>query len=415
VDACPRCSTPIVESDTYCPGCGRSLGPPLDRRIPYRTILSVIWLVILSGAAVLLLIAIRKVLFEIVIAVFLALVVNPIVVRLTRTRLNRGGSIAIVVVTLTVGVLGIGTLIAAPLANQGVKFAQEAPGYLDQARQGKGPIANAARKLHLEGQLKKAEPAISNGLSKLSGEIVTLGRRVASAAFTTAIVIVLAIFMLVEGPALVEGFTRWVPEGYREAARRMGRTTSRVVSGYTLGVLFMAVLNGIVAGLALEITHTKFVLPLATWAAVVDILPIVGGLLAVLPAGLFAFAKSIPAGIVVVAAILIYQQVKNHVLYPIVVGRAVSLGSLFVLVSVLAGAELAGVAGAVLAIPVAGVLNAFVIEVNTWRAARRALVLGVEVPVAAAPATAEASTRGGIVRKVGSFFSRRRTGSSDQD
>ena len=56
----------MVDSDIYCPNCHRVLGPPLDRRIPYRTILTVIWLTVLSGAAILLLIAIRKLLFEII-------------------------------------------------------------------------------------------------------------------------------------------------------------------------------------------------------------------------------------------------------------------------------------------------------------------------------------------------------------
>jgi hypothetical protein len=66
-------------------------------------------------------------------------------------------------------------------------------------------------------------------------------------------------------------------------------------------------------------------------------------------------------------------------LYPVVVGRAVSLGSLLVLVSVLAGAQLAGIGGAVMAIPIAGVLNAFVVEVSRYRAAKRAEEIASDV------------------------------------
>jgi predicted PurR-regulated permease PerM len=80
-----------------------------------------------------------------------------------------------------------------------------------------------------------------------------------------------------------------------------------------------------------------------------------------------------------VLAIFIYQQIKNHFLYPVVVGRAVSLGSLLVLVSVLAGAELAGIGGAVLAIPIAGVLNAIVVEISRYRAAKRAEEIATDV------------------------------------
>ncbi|MGZ4105029.1 MAG: AI-2E family transporter, partial [Actinomycetota bacterium] len=180
------------------------------------------------------------------------------------------------------------------------------------------------------------------------------------------------------GPRLVSGTLRLVPNDHEEAARRIGQTASRVIAGYTTGVLIMAVLNGAVAGLAMALTGTPFVLPLATWAAVIDILPIIGGLLSIVPAALFGFTHSIAAGVTVGVAIFVYQQIKNHILYPVVVGRAVSLGSLLVLVSVLAGAELAGIGGAVLAIPVAGVINAVLVEIARFRAARRAETIAVE-------------------------------------
>src|SRR5438270_336626 len=116
-------------------------------------------------------------------------------------------------------------------------------------------------------------------------------------------------------------------------------------------------LTGIVTGTALAATRVPFVLPLAMWAGLVDILPIVGGLLAIFVVSLFAFTKSLFAGIVVVVVMFVYQQVKNHLLYPVVVGRAVRLNSLVVLLAVLAGAQVGGVAGAIFAIPVAAVIH----------------------------------------------------------
>jgi predicted PurR-regulated permease PerM len=105
-----------------------------------------------------------------------------------------------------------------------------------------------------------------------------------------------------------------------------------------------------------------FVSSLAVWAGVVDVLPIVGGLIGIVPAALFAFAHSVVAGIVVVAVMFGYQQVKNHVLYPLAVGRAVQLNALLVLVAVLAGSTLMGIPGALLAIPIAGTLHAIIVE-----------------------------------------------------
>src|SRR5258708_36118741 len=97
-------------------------------------------------------------------------------------------------------------------------------------------------------------------------------------------------------------------------------------------------LTGLVTAVALAVMGVPFVSSLAVWAAVVDVLPIVGGLIAIVPAALFSFAHSVVAGIVVVAVMFAYQQVKNHVLYPLAVGRAGQLNALLVLGAVLAGA-----------------------------------------------------------------------------
>jgi predicted PurR-regulated permease PerM len=108
--------------------------------------------------------------------------------------------------------------------------------------------------------------------------------------------------------------------------------------------------------------RVPFVLPLAMWAGLVDILPIIGGLLAIFVVSLFAFVKSLVAGIVVVVVMFVYQQIKNHLLYPVVVGRAVQLNALVVLLAVLAGAQVGGIAGAIFAIPVAAVIHVALTE-----------------------------------------------------
>ncbi|GAC1365036.1 MAG: hypothetical protein NVSMB32_08230 [Actinomycetota bacterium] len=187
-------------------------------------------------------------------------------------------------------------------------------------------------------------------------------RAAASTAFTVAIVLILAIFMLVEGPSVVSAFLAGIPDDRRDAVRRVGQTTSYVVSRYTLGVAAMGLANGVVTAAVLGLTGVPFVGSLAIWAGLVDILPIVGGLIGIVPAGLFAFAHSVVAGVVVVGVMFAYQQVKNHVLYPLAVGRAVQLNALLVIVAVLAGSELMGIAGALLAIPVAGALHAMILE-----------------------------------------------------
>jgi predicted PurR-regulated permease PerM len=409
VSACPRCGAVLADPDRFCRACGTPVANAVERAaaVPYRLILAIIGMLVGTSVLIALLITLKRVVFYIVIAAFLALVVNPAVDRLQRWRFKRGSAIALTVVVLFIAVAGIGTLMAAPLATQAAHFASEAPGYLHDAQVNhRGPIYDAARKLHLEKQIDKIGPGLSNTLRTLSEKVLELGRRVASAVFAAAIVVILAIFMLAEGPKLTKSAIALIPDDHRQAAQRVGQTAARVVSGYTTGVLIMAVLNGIVAGLAMWLTGTPFVLPLAVWATVVDILPIVGGLLAVIPAALFAFIHSVTAGIVVVVAILLYQQIKNHVLYPVLIGRAVQMSSLLVLVAVLAGTELGHVSGAILAIPVAGVLQAVIQEVGRYRREQRALV-EAQAPTVAVTVTVEAEAavpgmpaRTGLLRRI---------------
>lgn len=333
-----------------------------SRKVPYNVILASIWLVIASAAVVALVYKWRILIFHLVIAGFIALVLNPAVKRLERFGMHRGPAILAVVALAFLLFAGLIAAVAAPITAQGVNFAKHAPQYLQQAQHQKGPLAAFARKFHLDKQLTKAEPAISRTLSKVPSEIFGVLRQAASTAFSVAIVLILAIFMLVEGPSLVSAFLVAVPDANRERVRLVGATTSTVVSGYTLGVLGLAILNGIVTAAALSATGVPFVTSLAVWAGIADILPIIGGLIGIVPAGLFAFAHSLVSGIVVVAVMLAYQQVKNHVLYPVAVGRAVRLNALLVMVAVLAGSELMGIAGAILAIPAAGALHAIIVE-----------------------------------------------------
>lgn len=334
----------------------------MRERVPVRLILAWIWLTFASAAVVLVAFEVRRILFQLVVALFLALVLNRPVAWLTARGMRRGPAIAVVGVLVVVVVVGVAASIAEPLASQGLNLARKAPSYLEQARQGKGPVAQLARRFHLNDQLQRFGPDVSARLSEFSFRLLDVGRRIASTALTTTIVFVLTLFLMAEGPRLVDGIERAIPPRRRRAVERIAAHASQTVGAYTSGILGLALLNGLVTLFALEVMRVPFAVPLATWAGVVDILPIVGGLLGIVPAAMFAFARSIPAGIVVVATMLLYQQIKNHALYPIVVGRAVRLNSLVVLVSVLVGAELAGITGALIAIPVAAIVHVVLVE-----------------------------------------------------
>jgi predicted PurR-regulated permease PerM len=120
----------------------------------------------------------------------------------------------------------------------------------------------------------------------------------------------------------------------------------------------------VVCTVALLVLGVPFALVFGVWVALVDFIPLVGGLLAGVPTVAFAFLHSPLAGIVTLIVFLVYQQLENHVLNPLIMSKTVNLGALWVLLSVLAGAELAGFVGALLAIPAAGTIH--VIARDIW-------------------------------------------------
>jgi predicted PurR-regulated permease PerM len=116
------------------------------------------------------------------------------------------------------------------------------------------------------------------------------------------------------------------------------------------------------------ILGVPFAVALGLIVAILDLIPLAGATIAAIIVGTVGFIHSITAGIIVVTFFIVYQQVENHLLQPLVYGRTVQLSPLAVLISVLVGAELAGVLGALAAIPVAGGLQVIFMD---WLRHRR--------------------------------------------
>jgi predicted PurR-regulated permease PerM len=174
-------------------------------------------------------------------------------------------------------------------------------------------------------------------------------------------------FMLLEGPNWVERFFGLVPEQSRPRWRKVGHEIYRPVGGYVTGNLLISLIAGGLTTIVLLVLGVPYAVALGLIVAILDLIPLAGATIAAILIGVVAFLHSIPAGIIVVVFFIVYQQVENHVLQPLVYGRTVQLSPLTVLISILIGAELAGIIGALGAIPVAGSIQ---VVINDWRAHR---------------------------------------------
>jgi predicted PurR-regulated permease PerM len=139
----------------------------------------------------------------------------------------------------------------------------------------------------------------------------------------------------------------------------------------------ISLIAGTLTTIILLILGVPFAVALGVIVAILDLIPLAGATIAAIIIGTVAFLHSITAGIVVVVFFIAYQQIENHFLQPVIYGRTVQLSPLAVLISVLIGAKLAGILGALGAIPVAGAIQVLLLD---WQRAKRERIAPAETP-----------------------------------
>ncbi|PTA47279.1 AI-2E family transporter [Micromonospora sp. RP3T] len=330
-----------------------------DRSTARRTVI-VIGLVLATVVGLALVWATRRVLVWGLVAAFLAVALKPLVDRLERRVHRRALATLLVFLATFVLLAALGTVIVLPLVDELGRLADRVPELVHDAQAGRGPVGRLLDRLHL---LRYAEPGqLRRYGSRLSEPTVGLVRGVAQAVAALVTVVVLAYLMVLEAPRIVATTLRLVGDGPAERLRRIGRDSSRIVTGYLSGNLVISLICGGLTFVVLLLLGVPFAAVIALVVAVFDLIPLVGATLGAIVAAGAGFAKSPTAGAVVLVFFVVYQQVENHLLQPVIMARAVRLNPLTVLVSVLLAAELAGLVGALLAIPAAGVVQVLLRE-----------------------------------------------------
>jgi predicted PurR-regulated permease PerM len=316
----------------------------------------------------------RDVLLIVVVAGFVAIILNPLVVGLQRWRLRRRGW-AVAVVTLFAVAIFVALALAFgyPLVNGLTHLAQHLPSYVKKAESGKGWIGKLARRYHVETWVQRNAPKLTNFAKGLAKPALTLGKGAVTLVVTMFTIFVLVLLLLLEGPKLRVGLLGLTSPVRAAAYMRVAAKVNRSVTGFVLGDFMTSLIAGIVVFVTLAILGVPFPFLWALWVALVDFLPMIGGALAGIPTVLFAATHSLTAGVVTLVVFLVYTQIENHVLDPVVMSRTVKVNPLLVLLSILVGASLGswiggffgGFVAALLAIPIAGAIQVVVQEL--WR------------------------------------------------
>jgi predicted PurR-regulated permease PerM len=344
-------------------------------RFSLRTVLAVIGLVIAAWALLSIIAVTRQVISWVFVSIFLAMALNPAIDWFMRHGIKkRGYAAGLTFVLALAAIAAIGYAFIPTLVSQVNDFVQAVPGYVDDLTKGRGRLGFLETKYHIVEKIRDA--VSSGGTSKvlgLTGAAISITKSVVSLVVAIITITFLTFFMLLEGPAWMDRFYGLLPERLQPRWRRIGHDVYRTVGGYVSGNLLISLIAGTLTTIVLLALGVPYAVALGVIVAILDLIPLAGATIAAIIIGTVAFLHTITAGIVVVVFFLIYQQVENHFLQPVIYGRTVQLSPLAVLVSVLLGAKLAGILGALGAIPVAGAIQVILID---WQRHRRVRLEG---------------------------------------
>ena len=334
-----------------------------------KTVFLVLGIAVVVGLALFLVLLAWHVLTWILIAALLAVALNPAVEWFEDRGLKRGYAASIVFVLALLVLTGIGFLVIPPLVRQVTDFVNTVPDFIDDLTAGRGPFGWLQDEYQIVDRIRAAiEKQGVGGVLGLSEPVLDIVRSVVTAVVGAITVIFLTYFMLLEGPRTITGLLALLPENVRPRYERVGRDIYRTISGYVTGNLLISLVAGVLATAVLFAVGSEFAVALGLLVAILDLVPLAGATLAAIIAATVVFIETDWLRcLIVIAFFIAYQQFENHVLQPLVYGRTVQLSPLAVLCAVLIGAQLAGILGALVAIPVAGSLLAIVREILDYR------------------------------------------------
>ncbi|MGW2030669.1 AI-2E family transporter [Streptomyces sp. NPDC001811] len=343
------------------------------RPVPVRTILATIGLVLATYVVIALVVQARRVLIWAVIALFLAVSLHPAVEALQRRVPRCRRSVATLLVFLaTAAVVGaVIALFVIPLAEEAGRFAGRLPAMIKDARAGRGPVGDLLERTHALRFVQRHQARIGAFATGLGTPALHFVRSAATTVAGALTIFVLAYLMVLEGPKAIDRSLSLVDEAPAARIRRVGAACARTVNGYLTGNLLISVICGLLTYVVLLVSGVPFAGLLALFVAVTDLIPLVGATIGAVVASAVAFVHSLPAGIGAVVFFVVYQQAENHLLQPVILSRTVRLNPLTVLLAILIATEVAGILGALLAIPVTGIIQVVLGDIWAHRGGRR--------------------------------------------
>jgi predicted PurR-regulated permease PerM len=294
-----------------------------------------------------------------VVALVFAGTFNPLVEWLERRGLKRIYALTLLFVALLLVTSLLIVLFVPSLVEQLAQMVRDAPRHRDQLvvllqqREFTAPLARAVQNAGLE-----------QAVARIESNLVGYSPRAAVALGWGVTTLFLSFYLLADGKRTQGALYAIVPRDYHMRLARILQNLEVIVGGYVRGQLITSATIGVFTFVLLVVCKVPNALSLALFAALADVIPFIGGLLATAPAVLSALSRGLPVAIVVLLAMFVYQEFENRFLVPRVYGHVLRLSPTTVLLALLTGAILLGVIGALLALPIAAGLQMMLHELR---------------------------------------------------
>lgn len=303
---------------------------------------------------------VRGALLLIYVAALVAIALSPVVASIEqrrhargRGRLPRWAAILVIYLTLVSVLVAIGISIIPPLVAQARQLWAELPGAIEASQQWLVERGLLSRPITVsEAVLQTPVPG-----SDAVGTVLAAIWGVVGGVFGLVTILIVAFYLLVDSESIVQTFVRLFPRSRRRRVIEACRRVTTKVSAWLAGQALLAGIIGATAALGLWLMGVPYFYVLALIAAIGEMIPIVGPILAAVPAVVVALTVSPALGLGVAVFFILQQQFENHVLVPKVMERQVGISAVVVIVSLLVGGTLLGIMGAILAVPTAAILQ----------------------------------------------------------
>ena len=346
-----------------------------------RTIVTVLGVIAFVWAFV----AARQAVLWVFIALFLAIVLQtPVNWLEERWHMKRGNAATIVVLGLVTFLLGLGYLLVSPFVGAVRDLIEDLPTIVERIRASE-LFQRLDERTDIGQKLQERAESLASDLPSKLGDAFEVGGRIFGFGLGAITIVFMTLFLVIDLPNLSRSLHSVLFPKESSRLTVLEERVTRTIGRYAIGAIVIAGIAGTVQGTAAWLLGVPFALALGIIAGLLGLIPQLGATLAAVLLSLVALTQGVPQALAMLVICIVYQQVENYVLQPTIQGRAADISGFFVIASVIVGAALLGVVGAIIAVPLTASVQIVIRELTAERRAAVALAHAGTLPSTAVP------------------------------